>query len=61
MAVIINEFEVVLDPPTEQETTAEIAAAAPRENGRTVAPLTPHDLEWIARHCAARIERVRAH
>ncbi len=55
MAVVINEFEVVPEPP---------AAASPRnpENAGTVSETEPKpDLERVLRHWHDRAERVRAH
>jgi len=56
MAVVINEFEVVVEPPARGEGESPAAgapAAAPQG-------ATPHDLELINRRLAERDARLRA-
>jgi len=55
MAVIINELEVVLDPPQSQQQQA--AAAAPQQNQ----PLNPHDLLTLMEREQRNELRLRAH
>jgi hypothetical protein len=58
MAVIINEFEVVVDSPEEQPAQA----AAPAEQGPGAGPaLTPQDIRDVLRHQMERRARLRAH
>lgn len=56
MAVIINEFEVVVDSPEEQPAQE----AAPAEQAPTPA-LTPQDLRDVLCHQMERRARLRAH
>jgi hypothetical protein len=54
MAVVINDFEVVAEPPAGAERAEETApAAAP-------APPAPQEVELINRRLHERAERVRA-
>ncbi|HEX5705803.1 MAG TPA: hypothetical protein VFX96_00795 [Pyrinomonadaceae bacterium] len=55
MAVVINEFEVVVEPPARGESAAEQPAAAAAPQGAT-----PHDLELINRRLEERAARVHA-
>jgi hypothetical protein len=55
MAVVISDFEVVVEPPPPPQTAAE----APAETESVV--LTPFELELLADRLAERAERVRAH
>jgi hypothetical protein len=55
MSVIINDFEVVVEPPAQQQAPAEPSAPPPS------LPMSPIDLEDILRRQAAREARVRAH
>ena len=58
MAVVINDFEVVMDPPAQQQPAATPgAAAAPAP----AMPIGPAEMKAIAAHLARRLERVRAH
>jgi len=58
MAVIINDFEVVVEPPTgPAEAGAETASPAPPATPR----LTPNDLHDLERHRLERAARVCAH
>ena len=54
MPVVINEFEVVADPPPPPADGKPVAAPP-------VPPPTPNDLAAVARHAEERAERVRAH
>jgi hypothetical protein len=60
MAVIINDFEVVVEP---EATPAGEQSQGPVESEAGVAPqtLTPHDLDNILRQRRDRFMRVRAH
>ena len=60
MAVIINDFEVIVEPPA---TSASGQAERPIEAEQEITPqrLTPHDLDSIFRQTIERAERVRAH
>jgi hypothetical protein len=55
MAVIINDFEVVVEPPTERE---EEAVPASRSE---VKIMNAHDVYDIMRFHAERSQRIRAH
>ncbi|MDA8018128.1 MAG: hypothetical protein MPN21_11840 [Thermoanaerobaculia bacterium] len=58
MAVIINDFEVVVETPTAPaEPGADTAAPAPSPAPK----LTPHDLHELERHRMERAARVWAH
>ena len=56
MSVVINEFEVVAEPPA-PTSGGEVAEAAPAP---AAAP-TPHDVEQIVRRQTERLARVWAH
>jgi hypothetical protein len=56
MAVIINEFEVVVDSPEEQPAQE----TAPAEQGPAPS-LTPQDIRDVLRHQMERRARLRAH
>jgi hypothetical protein len=60
MAVIINDFEVVVEPPATPagEQTEKPATA---EQDVTAQKLTPHDFDNILRQRVERAVRVRAH
>lgn len=53
MSVVINEFEMLVDPPTREATDQ----PPPRQ---IVAPLRPAEVERIVRHFALRRLRVDA-
>jgi len=55
LAVVISDFEVVVEPPAE---SAPAADAGP-DNEQPV--LTPHDLDLLLERQAERAARVRAH
>jgi hypothetical protein len=60
MAVIINDFEVVVEPeatPAGGQSPEPIA----REEGVAPQTLTPHDFDNILRRCNDRLMRIRAH
>jgi hypothetical protein len=58
MAVVINDFEVVLDPPASQQPqTPAVEQAAPP----AAPPPRPADLATVATHWMRRRERLRAH
>lgn len=54
MAVVINDFEVVAEPPSGADAPQEAGTQAP-----SAAP-TPHELELIYRRQEERAARVRA-
>lgn len=59
MAVIINEFEVVVEPPaTEPEAEP---GTVPNSETETAQRLNPHDLDTILRQRVERALRLRAH
>ena len=60
MPVVINEFEVVAEPPS-TKASAEKATAAPSPTGASTPAPTPHDIQCIIRHQKERFARVRAH
>jgi hypothetical protein len=53
MSVVINEFEILVDPPMQP-------AAVPAHQEQIVAPLRPAEVERIVRHFEARRRRVDA-
>jgi hypothetical protein len=61
MAVLINEFEIVLDPPAAEQPPPRNDGAARAMPADAPLPLRPADLMSIALHLARRKERVRAH
>jgi hypothetical protein len=56
MAVVINDFEVVAEPPA----AAPSGADSPSESPAAAAP-TPQEIEQIMRRHRERCARVRAH
>jgi len=56
MPVVINEFEVVAEPPPAPTATAAASAASAAET-----PPAPIDVEQIERFIAERVARVWAH
>jgi len=56
MPVVINEFEVVAEPPP----AAAPGAAGPAAASPTMPPWTIHDFEHLVRRQAERAARVRA-
>ena len=59
MSVIINDFEVVVEPPAESEA-AERSRAQP-EGAPAAPPIGPRDVRDMLRRQARREARVRAH
>jgi hypothetical protein len=60
MAVIINDFEVVVEPPpTNNTATATQSQGNQQTNIQSVAP-NPHDIELIHRHFEQRRKRLIA-
>lgn len=57
MAVVISEFEVVVEPPSAGEQSAATNVETPAEN----VVLTEQDLELLLERQAERAARVRAH
>lgn len=57
MPVIINDFEVVVDEPSQPAEDT----AAPSSQPAPAPMLTPQDLQQIARYHLSRQIRVRAH
>lgn len=55
MPVVINDFEIVLDPPAERGAPAAAGSEAPPER-----PMRPEDVLEITRHAAGRRARLRA-
>lgn len=58
MSVIINDFEVVVEPPAE---SAGSQAPAEQEEAPPQPPMGPRDVRDIVRRQAMREARVRAH
>ena len=58
MAVVINEFEVVVEPPS---ATTPPAETAPRDGEPPPPGPTPHDIARIVARQEERLVRVRAH
>ena len=58
MAVVINEFEVVVEPPP---GTAPPAETAPRDGEQPPPGPTPHDIARLLARQDERQARVRAH
>ena len=61
MAVIINEFEVIVDTPRAEGVSRAEEPAPPSSDLAESPQLTPFDLELIERHRERRLTRVRAH
>lgn len=59
MAVIVNELEVVVEPPT--SAVGQAPRAGEGEVEPTTQALSPADLESVLRHSAGRRARVWAH
>lgn len=57
MAVIINDFEVIVDPPAQPGG----AAPKPTPEPSATPPLSPQDIREMERHLAERCRRIRAH
>lgn len=57
MAVVINEFEVVVEPPPRAESET---ASTPAASASHVAAPSPHDVELINRRLEDRAARVHA-
>jgi hypothetical protein len=57
MAVIINEFEVVAEPPP----AAKPLGTPSGENQQSQQPSTAHDIHRVVRQHMHRLARVRAH
>lgn len=57
MAVIINEFEVVAEPPPTAKPPGALSAA----NQQQPKPSTAHDIQRVVRQHLHRLARVRAH
>ena len=53
MSVVINEFEILVDPPSRP-------SAEPSRPQQVVAPLRPEEVARIVRHFEARRRRVEA-
>ena len=60
MAVIINLFEVVCEPPPQQQAGTTQPALVPGSSQAACAP-TPRDIERVVRRHIERLARVRAH
>lgn len=56
MTVVIHEFEVVSEPPVQQQTSATPPGSPP-----TAPAPTPQDIERVVRRQIKRCARVRAH
>ena len=60
MAVVINDFEVIVAPPAASQSAAqESADAAPPPSGGAP-PLSPADLAEVLTHLLRRSDRLRA-
>ena len=59
MAVIINEFEVVVEPPRSSEDQGQETPVAPAQQ-QAMEPLSPFSLEMVMRQRLQRQARVRA-
>lgn len=59
MAVIINDFEVVVEPPPSRTNTATGTQSQEQASMPSSAP-KPHDIEHINRHFEKRRERLLA-
>lgn len=57
MAVVIDEFEVVAEPPPQSLSRGEAESTAPAQSDA----LTPQDIERITERQLERLARVRAH
>lgn len=57
MTVIINEFEVVAEPPATEKS----AGTPADESQKIQQPSTAHDIDRIVRHHQHRLARVHAH
>jgi hypothetical protein len=58
MSIIINDFEIVLDPP--QTTSQPQQSASETPSSQPTSRLAPEDIERIVRHFEQRRCRVRA-
>ena len=61
MAVLINEIEVVVEPPSAPAGEAPPEPATSKPAAEPPAALSPADLRSVFRHLHERDERVRAH
>jgi hypothetical protein len=61
MAVVINEFEVVAEPPPANQPAETGAGAKPSGTSTSEAAPTPQSIERIVRRQIERFARVRAH
>lgn len=61
MAVLINELEVVLEPPAAPAGEAPPEPVSATQETEPSLPLTPADLRSVICHLDERAERVRAH
>ena len=57
MAVVIDDFEVIAEPPPQNVSRGEAEANAPAPNNA----LTPDEIERITERQAERFARIRAH
>ena len=60
MAVIINDFEVVVEQPPEVNNQPAGGQPQNQQAGTQLAPPRPHDLELVIRHFKKRHERLIA-
>ena len=60
MAVIINEFEVVVEPPAGQQEGGDNEALAEAGQAQAHEPLSPFALEMVMRQRLQRQARIRA-
>lgn len=61
MTVVINEFEVVSEPPPKKSAEGEPPASSSGTSTPAQAASTPHDIRQILRYHTDRFARVRAH
>lgn len=59
MAVIINEFEVVVEPPASAASDPEIGSSTDQQ-AAPVQVISPHDMQSVMRMQYERLLRVRA-
>lgn len=59
MPVVINEFEIVDEPPQERRSAKDLTQE--NEQANRVLRIAPHTIVRIIRHQKERLARVRAH
>jgi hypothetical protein len=61
MAVVINDFEVIVDPPAADQPPVVDASVPPPDGDGAAPPLSPADLGDVLSHLQRRRDRLRAH